>query len=99
MRSNIPPRGSIPANVRARPVQRKVAARSFRASGEPVTKKKPSTDTLYKLLKWGQEEEQKCLNVMRALGPGMSEYDEVLEKYEKLQEALVQVKKQLAGRG
>ena len=98
MRSNIPPKGSIPANVRARPVQRKVAAKPFSASGKPVTKKKPSTDILYKLLEWGQQEEQKCINALRTLAPGISEYDELLEKYELLQQSLEQVKKQLAER-
>jgi len=73
-------------------------AKPFRNSEKPVHGKKPSTDILYKLLEWGQKEEQKCLDMLRALGPGMSEYDEVLEKYEKLLQALDQVKKQLAVR-
>ncbi len=68
----------------------------YHIQGKPTAKKRPGKGTLQKLLTWGQEEEQRCINVLRMLSPELPEYNEVLEKLGKLQKVLEQVKRQLA---
>ena len=63
---------------------------------KPTTEKRQRKGTLDKLLAWGQQEEQRCINVLKAMSPDLPEYDEVLEKFSKLQQVLDQVKRQLA---
>lgn len=100
MPRNIPPRGSIPPNVREakRPHNASVSD-SYRIQGKLTAKKRLGKGTLEKLLAWGQEEEQRCIHVLRMLSPELPEYNEVLEKLGKLQKVLEQVKRQLAARG
>ena len=127
MSSNIPPGGSIPANVRGekqvghkkttaysqkphclsvrlgrddskRPIIRRPAdiAEPYCIPSKPTAKKRLCKGTLDRLLTWGQQEEQRCINVLRTISPDLPEYDEVLEKFSKLQRVLDQVKRQLA---
>ena len=63
---------------------------------KPTAKKRLCNGTLDRLLAWGQQEEQRCINVLRTMSPDLPEYDEVLEKLSKLQQVLDQVKRQLA---
>ena len=63
---------------------------------KPTAKKRLCKGTLDRLLTWGQQEEQRCINVLRTMSPDLPEYDEVLEKFSKLQQVLDQVKRQLA---
>ena len=107
MPRNIPPRGSIPPNIReAKPAERKgiIEARnasvsdSYHIQGKPTAKKRLGKGTLEKLLTWGQREEQRCIHILRMLSPELPEYNEVLEKLGKLQKVLEQVKRQLAAR-
>ena len=126
MSGNIPPRGSIPVNVRGgKQVQRrKLPARSqetrclsvrlgmgsakrsttvhpadfsepYCIPSKPTTTKGQRKGTLERLLAWGQQEEQRCINVLRTLSPEFHEYDEVLERLGKLQQVLDQLKRQL----
>jgi len=126
MSGSIPPRGSIPLNIRGgKQVQcRKLPACSqetrslsirlgmgnakrsttmhladtsepYRIPSKPTTTKGLRKGTLERLLAWGQQEEQRCINVLRTLSPEFHEYDEVLEKLGKLQQVLDQVKRQL----
>jgi len=67
----------------------------YRISSKPTTTKRLRKGTLERLLAWGQQEEQRCINVLQALSPEFHEYDEVLEKLGKLQQVLDQVKRQL----
>jgi len=108
MPRTIPPRGSIPPNVReAKQAEHKRIIKARNASvsdlyhiqGKPTAKKRPDKGTVQKLLTWGQEVEQRCINVLRMLSPELPEYNEVLEKLGKLQKVLEQVKRQLAARG
>lgn len=62
---------------------------------KPTTTKGQRKGTLERLLAWGQQEEQRCINVLRTLSPEFHEYDEVLERLGKLQQVLDQVKRQL----
>ncbi len=98
MPRNIPPRGSIPPNVReAKQAEHKASVSdSHHIQGKPTAKKRPGKGTLEKLLTWGQEEEQRCINLLRTLSPELPEYNEMLEKLGKLQKVLEQVKRQLA---
>ena len=127
MSSNIPPGGSIPANVRGekqvrhkkttayiqkphclsvrlgrvdskRPIIRRPEdiAEPYCIPSKPTAKKRLCKGTLDRLLTWGQQEEQRCINVLRTISPDFPEYDEVLEKLSKLQQVLDQVKRQLA---
>ena len=126
MSGNIPPRGSIPVNVRGgKQVQRrKLPARSqetrclsvrlgmgsakrsttvhpadfsepYCIPSKPTTTKGQRKGTFERLLAWGQQEEQRCINVLRTLSPEFHEYDEVLERLGKLQQVLDQLKRQL----
>jgi hypothetical protein len=126
MSGSIPPRGSIPVNVRGgKQVQRRKlpawsqetrclsvrlgmgkAKRSttvhpadipepYCIPSKTTTTKGLRKGTLEKLLTWGQQEEQRCINVLRTLSPEFHEYDEVLERLGKLQQVLDQVKRQL----
>ena len=126
MSGSIPPRGSIPLNIRGgKQVQRrKLPARSqetrclsvrlgmgnakrsttvhpadfsepYCIPSKPTTTKGQRKGTLERLLAWGQQEEQRCINVLRTLSPEFHEYDEVLERLGKLQQVLDQVKRQL----
>ena len=126
MSGSIPPRGSIPLNVRGgKQVQRrKLPARSqetrclsvrlgmgsakrsttvhpadfsepYCIPSKPTTTKGQRKGTLERLLAWGQQEEQRCINVLRTLSPEFHEYDEVLERLGKLQQVLDQLKRQL----
>jgi len=130
MSGSIPPRGSIPLNVRGgKQVQRRklpacsqethclsvrlgmgngkrstarhpadISEPSYYIPSKPITKKGLRKGTLERLLAWGQQEEQRCMNVLRTLSPEFHEYDEVLEKLDKLRQVLDQVKRQLVAR-
>lgn len=126
MSGSIPPRGSIPLNIRGgKQVQRRkllacsqethsLSVRLGMGNGKRATTmhpanvsepycipSKPTTTkglrkgTLERLLAWGQQDEQRCINVLRTLSPEFHEYDKVLEKLGKLQRVLDQVKRQL----
>lgn len=69
---------------------------SHRIQGKPTAQNRLGKETLEKLLVWGQQEEQRCIDVLRTLSTELAEYDEVLEKLGKLQQVLEQVKRQLA---
>lgn len=49
-------------------------------------------NSLEKLLNWGKEEERKCLELLKILPPEVEEYQEVMEKLDKLQIAVKQIK-------
>lgn len=90
----------LEAYNRNRPVIRRSSNTSepYRIQGKPAAVKRLGNMTLEKLLAWGQQEEQKCLNLLKVLPPELPEYNEVLEKLGKLQDVLGQVKRQLATR-
>jgi len=67
----------------------------YRIPSKLATTKRLRKGTLERLLAWGQQEEQRCINVLRTLSPEFHEYDEVLERLDKLQQVLDQVKRQL----
>lgn len=52
-------------------------------------------NSLEKLLNWGKEEERKCLELLKILPPEAEEYRAVMEKLDKLQIALKQIKVQI----
>ena len=81
-----------------RPIIRRPAdiAEPYCIPSKPTAKKRLCNGTLDRLLTWGQQEEQRCINVLRTMSPDVPEYDEVLEKFSKLQQVLDQVKRQLA---
>lgn len=81
-----------------RPIVRRPAdiTEPYCIPSKPIAKKRLCKGTLDRLLTWGQQEEQRCINVLRTMPPDLPEYDEVLEKYSKLQQMLDQVKRQLA---
>jgi len=93
MPRSIPPLGSIPPDVRR---GKQEQSRSYRIQGKPVAQNRLGKRTLQKLLVWGQQEEQRCINVLRTLSSELPEYNEALEKLDKLQQVLDQVKRQLA---
>lgn len=93
MPRSIPPLGSIPPDVRRGKQER---SNSYRTRGKPVAQNRLGKGTLDKLLVWGQHEEQRCMNVLRTLPSELPEYNEALEKLDKLQQVLDQVKRQLA---
>lgn len=129
MPRSIPPRGSIPPNIRGeKQKERKTidvgnkitrytgiriemgassrftgrrslaSSDSYRIQGKPTAKKILGKETLEKLLTWGHQEEQRCINILRTLAPELPEYDKVVERLGKLQDVLEQVKRQLAAR-
>ena len=51
---------------------------------------------LEELLAWGLEQEKKCREMLKALSPGMAEYEQLLERLDKVVATNEQVKKQLA---
>jgi len=93
MPRSIPPLGSIPAEVRSGKQGR---SGRYRIQGKFVTQNRLGRGTLNKLLAWGKHEEQRCMNVLRTLPSELPEYNEALEKLDKLEQALDQVKRQLA---
>ncbi len=120
MSGSIPPRGSIPLNIRGgklpacsqetRSLSIRLGMGNAKRSttmhpadvsepycipSKPTTTKGLRKGTLERLLAWGQQEEQRCINVLRTLSPEFHEYDEVLERLGKLQQVLDQVKRQL----
>jgi len=70
----------------------------YRIQGKPIVVNRASGGTLEKLLTWGRQEEQKCINLLHVLSPELSEYTQVLERLSKLQDVIEQVKRQLAAR-
>ena len=90
MRS-IPPGGSIPASVRQR--QQPVPT-TFKIQKGVKNVPKPSTGTLAKLLEWGKQEEQKCIDLLKVLPPELPEYGEVLSSLDEIQIKLHQIKVQ-----
>ena len=70
----------------------------YRIQGKPTVVNRASGGTLEKLLTWGRQEEQKCINLLHVLSPELSEYTQVLERLSKLQDVIEQVKRQLAAR-
>jgi len=81
-----------------RPVIKRSSASSgsYRIQGKPTAQNKLDKRTLEKLLVWGQQEEQRCIDVLKRLSAELPEYDEMLEKLGKLQQVLEQIKRQLA---
>ena len=57
---------------------------------------KSSTKTLENLLDWGNEEYQKCINMLNILSPDMVEYQELLSRVDNVRDAIEQTKRQLA---
>ena len=51
---------------------------------------------LEELLDWGMEQERKCQETLRVLSPEMPEYQELLERLDRVTEANRQVKGQIA---
>ena len=90
----------IGPRVSNRPATRRSsgASESYRIQGRPITEKSPGKGTLEQLLTWGQQEEQRCINLLRTLPAELPEYNQVLEKLGKLQDVLAQVKRQLAAK-
>ena len=78
----------------SRPIRRSTGEGSF-----PIkTKSKAPSVTkthLEHLLRWGQGEEQKCLEMIKHLPPEMKEYTDLLERLDKLSKIIPQIKIQL----
>lgn len=61
--------------------------------------KRPGTGALKRLLAWGQEEQAKVEGLLNVVLPEMPEYDQLMERLDKLQHTVAQARLQLADRG
>lgn len=58
----------------------------------------PKAMVLQELLSWGQDEERRCLDLLKVLSPEAEEYGLILFQCERLQEKLTQIKGQIAAK-
>lgn len=93
----IPPRTTLHSRVGLSNVRH--AGGSFEIKERPKSKKRPSTGVLEKLLEMGLKEEQKCLDILKALPPDIEEYEMVMIALEKVRDSLMIIRKQLTERG
>ena len=105
---SIPPKGSIPPNVRARQPGQEIPAISVGSVRNSSTSleiqrvvrkvRKPDKRTLKLLREGAEEEERKCIDILKALTPEIPEYDEVLYKLGEVQEKIQQINSQIGAK-
>ena len=62
---------------------------------KPSSRIKLTKHGLEEMLDWGIEQEKKCMNMLKVLPSEMKEYNQILERLDKVWEVNAQIKKQI----
>lgn len=81
----IPPRVSIGGS---KPIPRT----TLKSSPKEAKLKMIATQRLKDMLEWGEREKQKVLDMLKVLPPDMKEYSDLLERLDKLEKTLKEIK-------
>ena len=84
----------IATGIGSRPITRGHSTDTFPIKAKP-SKETRTKEHLEHLLSYAQDKEEKCLEMIKHLSPEMKEYNDLLERLDKLKNVLTQIRIQL----